>query len=87
MKFLILFFGAISLNALADTTVYPTDHLGNIQYHKDRVIIKDDGKILTVNPAGNVQYHQQQYKVVDGKVKAIDSVGNVQHHKASAKTK
>ena len=46
-----------------------------------------DGRVVTVNSAGNAQYHKQQYKIVDGKVKAVDSIGNIQHHKASAKSK
>ena len=87
MKLLILLCSAISINAFADTVLYPTDHLGNIQYHKDHVVIKSDGRVVTVNSAGNAQYHKQQYKIVDGKVKAVDSIGNIQHHKASVKSK
>jgi len=87
MKSSILILCLVSLNAMSETAIYTTDSVGNIQYHKDHIVIKDDGKIVTVNSAGNTQYHKQQYKVVDGKVKAVDSVGNTQYHKGSAKSK
>lgn len=81
MKSLILSLSLFSLNALAETALYATDSVGNIQYHKEHLVIKDDGRIVTVSPNGNTQYHKQQYKVVDGKVKPIDSTGNIQYHK------
>ena len=84
MKSLILVLSLTSLNALAETAIYETNRIGDIQYHKDHLVIKNDGKIVTVDSTGNTQYHKQQYKVVEGKIRPIDSTGKVQYHKPAA---
>ena len=84
MKSLILALSLVNLNALAETAIYETNRRGDIQYHKDHLVVKDNGKIITVDSTGKSQYHEQQYKVVEGKIRPISSTGNVQYHKPAA---
>ena len=84
MKSLILVLSLTSLNALAETAIYETNRIGDIQYHKDHLVVKNDGKIVTVDSTGKTQYHEQQYKIVEGKIRPIDSTGKIQYHKPAA---
>jgi hypothetical protein len=82
MKILIIFLMLVSAAVQAETIIYQTDSIGNIQYHKDYTVVKADGKVVQVSPSGNTLYHKQQYKIVGNQIKPIDSIGNNQAHKS-----
>ena len=65
----------------AETRIYKTDRLGNIQYNQPSYTLQKDGRVIETDPLGNKQYHKPQYQIKGDKIFATDKLGNIQFHK------
>jgi len=68
------------------TEIYPVNTLGQREYHKNHLEVKD-GRIVEVTPTGKVEYHKQQYVIRDNKILPVTATGQIQYHKPAARSK
>ena len=84
MKSLVILLCLVSSSTFAETRIYKTDSIGNVQYHKGSHVVRGD-TIVKQDSIGNTQYHKQQFVIVGNRIYERSSTGAVQYHKGSAK--
>lgn len=84
MKKSLILLCLVSTMSYAETKIYKTDSVGNVQYNKGALVVQGN-TIVKQDSIGNNQYHQGGFKIVNNQVYKTDSIGNVQYNKGSGK--
>ena len=74
----------VSSIAHAEYQLYAVDSVGNTQYQRGSLSVRDNNRIYSTDKVGNTLYNKPSYRIVNNKIYATDKVGNTLYNKPSA---